>query len=277
MQVSRKRRRYWCSFGVKDAIKYQGFSITGQINSPVSGFDRTTGGAFLRDSRGHVYVAHSGKVGGGRSGIGKSAFVTAYRGKNWQTVIWPDKKETEMIVIGRVDGPHLQNQVAHFIREIERFKKNAVGRNDTSSGLKDKPTFKPEFSGRRKSYSLAAEIESQCDHGPIISALEAKLRQCGLKCANDTPRDLFVLSSKGRVQMLFEAKTDLSTSSVYGAVGQLMLHAAAEPNEPRRVFVAPGTPTKKTQLALKKLGIEVLTYKWEGSHPKFVKLKRLLQ
>ena len=64
--------------------------------------------------------------------------------------------------------------------------------------------------------------------------------------ANDVPRDLYVFSFKGRVRMLFEAKTDLSTSSIYGAVGQLMLHAAVEPKEPRLIFVAPGTPKPKT-------------------------------
>lgn len=121
MRVPREGLRYWCCFGAKDATKYRSFSITGQLNPTINGFNRRAAGAFVRDSQGRVYVAHSGKIGGGRSGIGKSAFVAAYRGKNWQTVTWPDKKETEMIVIGRVDGTHLQGQVAHSIREIDRF------------------------------------------------------------------------------------------------------------------------------------------------------------
>jgi len=41
-----------------------------------------------------------------------------------------------------------------------------------------------------------------------------------------------------------------------------MLHAAAEPKEPGRVFVSPGTLKPRTHLALKKLGIKVLSYKW---------------
>ena len=55
-----------------------------------------------------------------------------------------------------------------------------------------------------------------------------------------------------------------------------MLHAAAEPKEPRRVFVAPGTPNPRTQRALKKLGIEVLSYKWDGNHPIFLNLRGLV-
>jgi hypothetical protein len=76
--------------------------------------------------------------------------------------------------------------------------------------------------------------------------------------------------------MLFEAKTNLSTSSIYGAVGQLMQHGAAEPKEPRRIFVAPGTSKPETHRALRKLGIEVLSYKWDGDSPRFRNLGLLL-
>jgi len=276
MRVPREGARYWCCFGVKDATKHRSFSITGQLNPTIKGYNRRAAGAFVRDSQGRIYVAHSGKIGGGRSGIGKSAFVAAYRGKNWQTVIWPDKKETETIVIGRIDGAHLQGHIANFIREIDRFKKSAVGSKSQTQSHKHKSTFSPEFLGHRKTYMSQGEIEAQCDHGPLISALADELRKRGLNIGNDNLRDLYVLSSKGRVQTLFEAKTNLSTSSIYGAVGQLMLHAAAEPKEPRRVFVAPGTPNPRTQRALKKLGIEVLSYKWDGNHPIFLNLRGLV-
>lgn len=276
LRVLRRQRRYWCSFGTKDATKFRGFSITGQINSPVKGFDRSLGGAFLCDPQGRIYLAHSGKVGGGRSGIGKSAFVAAYRGKNWQRVVWSDGKETEMIVIGRVDGAHLQDQLAHFVREIDRFKQRAATGQTPPHSRNRKRKFSPEFSGRRRSYSPHTDIESQCDHGPLISALADELGKRGISVANDVSRDLYVLSSKGRLRILFEAKTDLSTSSIYGAVGQLMLHGAAESKEPRRIFVAPGTPKAATLRALKKLGIEVLCYKWNGDSPKFVNLGHLL-
>jgi hypothetical protein len=276
MRVPREEVRYWCCFGVKDATKHRSFSITGQLNPTIKGYNRRAAGAFVRDSQGRVYIAHSGKIGGGRSGIGKSAFVAAYRGKNWHTVTWPDKQETEMIVIGRIDGAHLQDQIAHFVREIDRFKRSAVAGGSQTSSHKRKSIFSPEFMGRWKTYKTSSEVESQCDHGLVISALADELRKRGLLFGKDAPRDLYILSPKGHIRTLFEAKTELATSSVYGAVGQLMLHAAAEPKVPRRVFVAPGIPTPKTQLALNKLGIEVLTYQWNGSHPKFLNLKQLL-
>ena len=275
-KLLKPQQRYWCCFGTKDATKYRGFSITGQINSPVKGFDRTVAGAFLSDEHGRVYLAHSGKIGGGRAGIGKSAFVSFYRGKNWQTVLWPDDKETEMIVIGRVDGARLQEQIAHFVREIERIKKLAVKGKRLRERAKKQAKFRPEFSGRRKSYSIKGAIESQCDHGLIISALERELREnYGLKSANDR-RDLFVVS-KGRMKMLFEAKTDLSTSSIYSAIGQLMFHSTREVREPRKIFVVPDEPTPTTAKALEKLGIEVLSYEWRKAAPTFLNLGQLIR
>jgi hypothetical protein len=160
LRVLWKKERYWCCFGLKDATKHRGFSITGQLNPTIKGYNRRAAGAFVRDSQGRVYVAHSGKIGGGRSGIGKSAFVAAYRGKNWQTVTWPDNKQTEMIVIGRIDGAHLQSHIANFIREIDRFKKSAVGSRSHIQSPKHKSTFSPEFLGPRKSYVAEGEIEA---------------------------------------------------------------------------------------------------------------------
>jgi len=276
-RLDRKHGRYWCCFGTTDAKTHSVFSITAQINQNVEGFDRSVGGALVRDDQGRVYVAHSGKIGGGRPGIGKSGFVAGYRGKNWHTVIWPDMKETEMIVIGRVDGARIQDHIAHFVGEIRRFKKSAVAGTGQVDLRKRKPTFNPEFLGRRKAYKTQSEIESQCDHGVVISALADELTKRGFAVANDVHRDLYIPSSKDQMRVLFEAKTDQSTSSIYGAVGQLMLHAAPQAKKPRQVFVAPGMPKRPTMLALNKLRIEVLAYKWGGSRPHFLNLTRLFR
>jgi hypothetical protein len=87
---------------------------------------------------------------------------------------------------------------------------------------------------------------AECYHGLLIEALAKELEERNLKYGNDRLRDLFVVSAKGKVQILFEAKTDLGTSSVYSAVGQLMLHGAAEKLAPKRILVIPGSPKPKT-------------------------------
>src|SRR5436309_9377234 len=62
------KNRYWCCFGIEHPPSTQSLSITCEVNPPIEGVDRRIAGAFLRDSLGAIYIAHSGKVGGARKG-----------------------------------------------------------------------------------------------------------------------------------------------------------------------------------------------------------------
>jgi hypothetical protein len=68
--------------------------------------------------------------------------------------------------------------------EIDRFKKSAVRNKSLNQSHKHKATFSPEFLGRRKTYVVQGEIEAQCDHGPLISALAEELMKRSL-CVGD--------------------------------------------------------------------------------------------
>ncbi|MBI1749673.1 MAG: hypothetical protein HY234_01005 [Acidobacteria bacterium] len=268
--------RYWCCFGTDDPTQHASVGIVCEVNPPKENFDRRTAGVLLRDDRGRIYLGHSGKIGGGRKGIGKSNFLAFYQGE-LETVRWPDDRTSELIVIGQVDGRQLPTQIAHFVHEVEQFKQDAV-RNKGRLPLSKLPaSFKAEFSGRRRSYKPKGTVLSECDHGLLISALAEELEKRNLKYGNDRLRDLFVVSVRGQLQILFEAKTDLGTASIYGGVGQLMLHGAAQSSVPKRILVVPGIPKPKTRAALKKLGIVVLTYEQNTDSFKFVKLDHVLQ
>lgn len=69
----RLENRYWCAYGTEDPTKQSMVSITCEINPPHFGVNRLCAGLFISDSSGSVYLALSGKVGGGRAGIGKAA------------------------------------------------------------------------------------------------------------------------------------------------------------------------------------------------------------
>lgn len=125
-----------------------------------------------------------------------------------------------MLVIGKVKRRALKPQVSRFAHRVDAFKAGRARPAETGDG------FVPEFSGKRKSYSIDT-VEGECDHGLIVSALERSLRPRGLRCGNDRNRDLFVVSSRRRTRYLFEVKTDGSPYAIYTAVGQLMLHAAS--------------------------------------------------
>jgi hypothetical protein len=232
---------------------------------------------FVRDDQGLVYLTHSGKVGGGRKGIGKAAFLEAYRGENITSIKLPDGEAVDAIIVGRVDGGHLPAHIAHFVREVERFKRKRIGTEPPTPTSPPSTIFSPEFSGARKSYEIVGKIESRCDHGPVISALEETLTARGFTPGNDRHRDLFLSRTDGTMAYLFEAKTDLSTTSLYTGVGQLMLHGAIQQPEPKRILVLPDKPHTLTMAALKRLGIQVVTYQWHNGKPLFHSLVEVLE
>lgn len=273
---TRNGKRFLCFFGFKDPTRIKHLTIVCEVNMPCRSFDRRTAGVFARDSAGRLYLAHTGKVGGGRPGVGKTSFVAALGGEQMEPVTWPDGKETEVFIIGRVDGDRVPEQIRDFVVQVKEFKDAAVrgDRNLRSRALNQ--LFKPEFEGPRKGYSIAGTIESRCDHGPVVNALRRLLRCRFDRVGRDQERDLFVLSPRGRTTHLFEAKTDTSSSSIYSAVGQLLIHGAATSPSPRKILVVPGKPKERTQKALTSLGIQVLSYSWKNGKPKFRNLERVL-
>ena len=112
---------YWCAYGI-DAPKPKQIPITVEINPPSSGVTGRLAGAFVQGADGHIYLAHSGKIGGGKTGVGKKAFVNFCRGVNWQPIEQADGKPSSMIVLGRIDSPQLLPGIAHFAHEVARFK-----------------------------------------------------------------------------------------------------------------------------------------------------------
>ena len=157
----------------------------------------------------------------------------------------PNGKVREYIVIGPLDGEDFPLQVAYFVNEVKSFKsgtKNPKGRFPQSSLP---PSFTPEFSGRRKQYGLKGEVATECYHRPVISALAKELERRNLTYGNDTPRDLFIVSKGGKMQILFEAKTGLGTSSIYGAVDQLMLHGRLKIQRRREFYLCREHPCRR--------------------------------
>jgi hypothetical protein len=268
-----KDDRYWCAFGTDDPEKGRQLSITVEINPPLEGVNRRLAGMFAEDARGRVYVAHSGGVGGGRPGIGKKAFLQ-HAGGPQPGIAAPDGATVPALVIGRLGGPRFIAQLARFIRLASEFKRMTTAGAVPSAPLVQ--PYTPEFTGPRRAYRVADEIEAQCDHGLVVDAMKAECDSRGLSAARDVPRDLYLLDRAGRVTTLFEVKTDQSTGSLYGAVGQLLYHTAGVQPRPRCVAVLPGTPVAAVGERLAALGIAVVSYTWKGDLPVFSGLAPLL-
>ena len=168
----------------------------------------------------------------------------------------------------RYDRHELTSSLGHFVHEVARIKNLLVHEDPHGQPAGAKLSFSPEFKGSR--HHVTHPIETEARHGEVISVLHDRVEALGHRCFNDGQRDLFIQAPLSRrITHLFEAKTNVSTTSVYEAVGQLMLHAAAEPHQPRRILVIPEHPKHKTADALNRLGIHVTTYRWKKKKPLF--------
>lgn len=101
-------------------------SIVCEINPPRIGINRQCAGLFIRDSTGSVYLAHSGKIGGGRAGVGKAAFMRSVDKNDVVPVVFPNGQQVEYIVIGRIDDNDFLADLTRFVHAVAEFKKAAV-------------------------------------------------------------------------------------------------------------------------------------------------------
>lgn len=123
-EVLESESKYWIAWGVENPDG--NINITLETNPPLEGFSRRCSAAFLRDDKGRVVLGHSGRVGGGRRGIGKKAFLRYTDLNSRMLVQWPDGKYTEYLRIGEIGGADLKTGVATFVHEVARFKAWAV-------------------------------------------------------------------------------------------------------------------------------------------------------
>jgi len=115
--------RYWNALGVGNPFEGDS-TIIAEINPPKSGIDRNIAGLFIKDKKGVIYLAHRGKIGGGRKGIGKEAFL------DWREepmdLVYDDDRVGQVIVIGALDDIKLLENLSEFTKSVSEFKAEAV-------------------------------------------------------------------------------------------------------------------------------------------------------
>lgn len=274
------KKSYGGIFGVSDPSVSSMNNLTLEINYDHDTPRKRVAGRFMEDSTGRFYIGHSGKIGGGQKGVGKDAFLSFYPSRNIQTIEWDTDVLEDVIVLGAVDDPQLPAQVAAFVHQVALFKESVktgtIPSRKISIDDPESPGLNPEFQGKKEYKTKKNRIVAQCNHGLVISRLAEDIEKLGYKVANDTNRDLFIPSIGSDAATLFETKTDLTTTSIYTAIGQLMFHGAKQKTPPRRIMVIPGTPEESTKKAIAKLNIEVLKYEMDAQGVRFLKLQELL-
>ncbi len=281
---SSEGNRYWVVFGTQDPADTTGaLTLTCEINVPFSGVDRKVAGAFARSDDGtppSVFITHSGKIGGGRKGVGKVAFLKHWRGQEQRfPILGSDSRTSETILVASLNEGNCVAQIGHFVHEVQRIKALLVteARSRPSSHLVRQSgiVFTPEFKGTRF-YTKQCAVVSRCNHGLIIDALHLRLQATGLKTGNDQ-RDLFVVNRRGTVTAVFEAKTTLMTTDLYAAIGQLFYYTSLEPQAPLRILVIPGNLKDSTRKRLNRIGIELVDYSLSNGRVTFQGIESILE
>ena len=258
--------RYWNAFGVGRPEGGAGIAITCEINFPLCGIDRRTGGAFAQDRAGRVFVVHRGKLGGGRKGIGKSLFENSYRGV-WE-VMEDGGEETPVALIGALDSPRFARQIAQFVRKIALMKESAAARSSQGELTFDEFSLREELIGARYRDDQR-ETGAECDHGLIVRDLADLLRESGFRTGNDPHRDLMVMDREGRIRAVFQIRTGMTLPDIHAGAAELLLSGLSLTGSPSLILTLPRAPEDALRDKLKRLDIAILTYEWRGERAVF--------
>lgn len=241
--------RYWNAIGVGDPFATTKIAPTLEVNLRLVGRARGLAGRALRDSAGRLHIAHSGRIGGGKKGVGMRAFKAFL--PNFQTVT-VDGRRTELYMLGRLDSPdELAGNIADFAHRVADFKEGSP-----PAAPPMRAPFRPEFEGVVKTKARPGGTASYT-HGRIVNALYGELSQRGLSAGRTKMIDLFIAPTKPKRGLIFEVKTSCDRQSVYTCVGQLML---LPPDDWAKVAVLPKPVPPRTRNRLLDLNISVLAY-----------------
>jgi hypothetical protein len=265
--------RYWNAFGVGHPESGSHISITCEINFPLCGVDRRTGGAFAGDSAGRIFVVHRGKLGGGRKGVGKGLFENRYRGV-WE-VMNDGGEETPIAIIGVLDSPRFARQIAQFVRKIARIKETAAARSAQAEFTFDELSEREDLIGDLCP-DQELETGSDCDRGLIVRDLSEMLKRRGFRTGNDGCLDLMAVNREGRIRAVFQVRTEMSPAGIHAGATQLLLNGLSLPGDPLLLLALPRAPEDTLREKLKRLNIHLLIYTWEGDRAVFPDLAALL-
>lgn len=116
-------QRHWNAFGLRDQLSSsKSNSIIVEINILKNGTNGRVAGAFAKNEKtGAIHLVHTGKVGGGRKGIGKDSFLSWY--KSTQNIkSSSSKREHRAVVIGDISSKSFIQKLTKFVKNVALYK-----------------------------------------------------------------------------------------------------------------------------------------------------------
>ncbi|MDA8048580.1 MAG: hypothetical protein M0002_00965 [Rhodospirillales bacterium] len=264
-------QRYWNAFGIFEPDR-PAQTITVEINIAIDSNAGWVAGFFAEDrDTGHTFLMHSGKFGGGRPGIGKSAFLVWSR-KKLVDVTKKDGGIQSGIAVGKLNDPDLTGRIRTFVKNVQSFKDQAA------AGVLDTPEFKrqveefdkysKEFSGKKQGVR-GGTFKYVTYHGDIVQKLyderTARLAP-GEKVFNSTLIDLFV-NKDGVLSEVYEVKTGVGRQMLYTAIGQAVTHATTGGEGVAKFLVVPADEDipEDFEQAIAVPGVQVRRFRLDGT------------
>lgn len=241
--------------------------ITVEVNTAFSGRNDQIGGFFARDSEtGLVYLLHSGRVGGGTKGVGKSAFL-AWSDLELTDAVDANGEPRQGVIVMPVEGLGAVKPLERYIGQIAEFKKAArageLESADFTRKLHALNDFYAEGRGRRYG-SRSSRIDYLSRHGEVVDALFSWRQSQGLatgeRLVKDVLIDLGLEDANGVLREVYEVKTSAARTNLYAGIGQLLVHGSERGCG--RTLVLPLDEDLPTDVAaaLERMGIRLLKF-----------------
>ncbi len=120
--------RYRNAFGPGDPVGRRNLWPSIQLNLALSPGSANPRARFVRDDAGHVWLAHSGTLGGRQPGISRHGFLELLGGARRVTI---DDEPAELVVLGTFERPQsLLDELARITHTASAY------RNALSAGLR---------------------------------------------------------------------------------------------------------------------------------------------
>jgi hypothetical protein len=264
------RGYFWLPFGTLPMKPRGNLNMVVQLDRPKTLGAPRVAGLLAEDDQRDRWICHTGRVGGGGIGIGRSTFL-AWTPRPAVTVVDGDGQTDVALPIAKLGDSRMDFAIAEFVHEVARFKKTP-----SEQPREDSVTFGGNARELEGSTLVAARqgYEMTRTHATVRNRLAELLEVTGLSVGRDQQRDLFV-GDPENPDFEFEIKPCADTQSFYTAVGQLMVHGLANPAK-HRVAVLPHTVDASKVAALGQLGIDLVTFELSSDRIKFENLSVLV-
>lgn len=182
--------RFWNGFGLSIELTISGSnSIITEANVSLDGNHpkaKSVAAFFAKDERGKKVLIHTGKVGGGKKGVGKTAFLDWYDGKLCEFTYNAGSLDIENgIVIADLGQENIAQTISNFVQSVALFK-SEVAASDESNLTDDELKKKAKAAQKKPKSSTTVSITfSRSQHVASYSKKRANGR-CDL-CRDAAP------------------------------------------------------------------------------------------